>query len=308
VAVRDGNEPYAAIAGVPDFSTSPPGLQWQRVSGHIPGDAATLYLEDEHRFSDRLKLIFGGCLGAREGSETIARPKALLHWRPGSTCDVVLVTYPIFRDDVREISPVESWFGPQRLGLFDFAEGGWAQNTELHWQLAPEDASLLRLSLAYRTMRGQLIDTVDPALAPMATRLLVPQSKWRSAEIEYERWLTERLSGRVFARFVDADSPTSGALPYHPRTVAGAGLDYVDESGIRAGLAFEWIGARWHDEANTLRVPSYVLGRLRLSKQFDLHTEVFVAIDNLLDEDYERWLGYPEPGRTFVGGMEYRFR
>ena len=308
VAVRDGSERFDGLAGMVDFSTTPPTFERRMVEQRYPGDAATLYLQDEHRFSDRLKLTFGGYLGAREGSDTILRPKALAHWRPGASSDIVLVTYPIFRDDVTELLPVESWYGPQGLRLLGFAEGGWAQSTELHWQLAPADASLLRLSLAYRTMRGQLIDVADPRLRPMATRLLVPKSKWRSAEIEYERWLARRLSGRVFARFVDADSSASGALPYHPRTTAGAGLDYLDESGIRAGLQFQWVSGRWHDEANSVRVPSYVLGRLRFSKQFDLHTEVFVAIDNLLDEDYERWRGYPEPGRIFLGGVEYRYR
>jgi hypothetical protein len=307
LAVRDGNETFGGLAGQMDFSTTPPSFGWRSISQEFPGDAATFYLQDEHRFSDRVKLVFGGFMGAREGSTPIWRPKGVLHWRPGDTCDIVLVTYPIFRDDATELAPVESWYGPQGLQLFDFAEGGYAQNTELHWQWSPPDSSVLHVSLAYRTMRGRLIDVVDPQLTPLATRLLVPTSDWRSAEIEYERWLSHSLSGRVFARFLDADSP-NGTLPYHARTRAGGELDYVDKTGIRAGLAFEWVSARFADEANTIRVPSFVLGRLRLAKQFDLHTNVFVEINNVLDRDFQRWHGYPEPGTTFLGGLEYRYR
>ena len=49
------------------------------------------------------------------------------------------------------------------------------------------------------------------------------------------------------------------------------------------------------------------LSYLLLTGESGLASEVFLAFENLFDEDYEHRPGYPMPGFTVTGGVEVRF-
>ena len=46
---------------------------------------------------------------------------------------------------------------------------------------------------------------------------------------------------------------------------------------------------------------------LRIARQLNLHQNLFLQINNLLDRKYTVYESYPQAGRSVVGGVEYRF-
>jgi outer membrane cobalamin receptor len=81
----------------------------------------------------------------------------------------------------------------------------------------------------------------------------------------------------------------------------------MDEAGYRVGVRWLYVGERWADFANTVRLGSYDVVNLRAARQLNRNTDVFVTVENLLDEDYGMWQAYPAPGRRVRGGVQHRF-
>lgn len=55
------------------------------------------------------------------------------------------------------------------------------------------------------------------------------------------------------------------------------------------------------------RLPSYLVGNVRLAKTFKQHFAAYLAVSNLLDEDYEHRIGNPREGRAFMLGVDFEF-
>ena len=81
----------------------------------------------------------------------------------------------------------------------------------------------------------------------------------------------------------------------------------LDEDGNRIGVSWVHVGRRWADLPNTIRLGSYDVLSLRAARQLNLHTDVFVSVDNLLNERSGFWLGYPSRGTHVRGGVQHRF-
>lgn len=67
------------------------------------------------------------------------------------------------------------------------------------------------------------------------------------------------------------------------------------------------VGERFHDAANAQTVGDYLLLNLRIQFQRDLHRNYFISLMNLTGKDYETFAGFPQPGRTIIAGLEYRY-
>ncbi|MEE4217566.1 MAG: TonB-dependent receptor [Xanthomonadales bacterium] len=55
------------------------------------------------------------------------------------------------------------------------------------------------------------------------------------------------------------------------------------------------------------RLPSYLVGNVRLTKTFGQHAAAYLAVSNLLDEDYEHRIGNPREGRAIMLGLNFEF-
>ena len=75
----------------------------------------------------------------------------------------------------------------------------------------------------------------------------------------------------------------------------------------RVGVGWLHVGKRHADIANNTRLGSYNVVNLWAAKQLDLHTDLFITVENLCDQDYAFWQGYPGRGRKVRAGVEYRF-
>ena len=110
--------------------------------------------------------------------------------------------------------------------------------------------------------------------------------------------------------FLDVD-PTD--TPNAPEISISTGAGYTLMERIRLNLDAEYIdeqyvqGTRTPDDIK--KIDDYTLVNLRAGYLFGFGEnmgELFVSIENILDEEYEYRPGYPMPGRTFTGGFDLR--
>lgn len=270
--------------------------------------AATGYLEFQRLLSPRTSLMLGGRMVVAGGTGPVLRPKAWLRHNLTGNSSLVLLTRPILADDVTEVAPVD-WYGLRgSISPLDLARGGYAQSYELQYERIPANG-VFRASLFQRDLRNLLVDLEDPAWSLRAAPVVLGAATLRGAEVELERQLGRDLTGGVFARYTDSSNDDAGGLdlPYQPKWVGQARLDYLDNNGWRLGLIWSFTGHRFADVGNAVELGSYNVLNATLARQFSLHTDVFVNVGNALNREYGFYRNYPAPGTQVVGGVKYRF-
>lgn len=268
----------------------------------------TGYLEYQRLLNSRTTLLVGGRAVCAEGVKPVLRPKAALHYQLSGHSTLSLLTRPTIADDVSELAPVDPYALRPYLSPLDLARGGYSQSYELQYE-RNLPSGVMRAALFQRNARNLLVDLEDPSWSLEAAPLVLGEATLQGAEVEYERQCGRDLSAGLWARYTDAsnDDPGGGDLPYQPEAIAQARLDYLNAAGWRLGATWSFVGRRYADTANTVRLGSFGLLGIKLARQCNLHTDVFVNIENALDRDYEYFRGYPGRGVQFSGGVKYRF-
>lgn len=104
----------------------------------------------------------------------------------------------------------------------------------------------------------------------------------------------------------DSDRP----LLNQPEWIAGARLEWRPAPPLRVWLDGRHVGSsldRQIPVPERDRVDGYTVFDLALTWERPAGWEVLVRVDNLADEDYEHFIGFPEPGRSVRAGVRYRF-
>jgi tetratricopeptide (TPR) repeat protein len=309
-AVSGEKREVSGVLGTPNPPSDPDPITWTPFADEEQRNAATFYVEHEHRFSDRTTAMLGGRLVTTESTQPVLRPKAWIRHDLDRNQQIVLLARPVLRDDVTELSPVDYW-ALDPVSPLDFAAGGFGQSYELQYQLMPRNGSLLRVTGFHRTLRNYIVDLVDPAWAPASTGVILDSATLTGVELEGEHWLSRDLSVGAWARYTDTgiDGAGGGEVPFAPKFLGQVRLDYLSPSGLRAGVRWRHVGSRWTDLANSagLKAGGYDVVDVSAAYQVNLHTDLFLQADNLFDEEESFYPGYPDRGRWIHGGIEYRF-
>ncbi len=93
-------------------------------------------------------------------------------------------------------------------------------------------------------------------------------------------------------------------LLYRAQNTLSLGLNYKIQEKLQFCLEGQAIGERYTNRENTNTLPSYAVINARLIFHPNKRTEMFVKVDNLLNEKYENIKGYPMSGTTVKGGMQ----
>ncbi|MDZ7749906.1 MAG: TonB-dependent receptor [Halofilum sp. (in: g-proteobacteria)] len=128
-------------------------------------------------------------------------------------------------------------------------------------------------------------------------------------------------SNARFARFTDIDGNRFGGnrmpgIPEHHLYVEG---DWQTAGGRYATLSTRYVGSVYADNANDVEVDGYTVVDARIGRRLglgdDRRLEMFLGVDNVLDEQYianvrvNMGPGFfePAPGRTWIAGIELGF-
>ncbi len=121
---------------------------------------------------------------------------------------------------------------------------------------------------------------------------------------------TEDLSAFAGVTFLDTEPED---LPYSPDITFTAGMNWRFLERFKLSLDMQYVDkmyveaqARRKDAVNTKIVDSYFILNGRVSYKFSMG-EIFVAVENLTNEDYEYLPGYPMPGITWMVGGKFEF-
>ncbi len=182
--------------------------------------------------------------------------------------------------------------GPERSRGFDL---GWTQEIPA--------ADLVVSLTAFRQRYSDLIDFSPEEFRLINRRL----ARTRGLEAEAD-WHPHRyLDFTGFARWLDAELVGTGEeLRDRPRWRGGATAQWSNGT-TRARLEVVSVGERFDFQ---IPVPErdvadgYTAMSLAVSRRFDRLT-AFARIDNLIDADYEEFVGFPALGRALRLGIRY---
>lgn len=125
-----------------------------------------------------------------------------------------------------------------------------------------------------------------------------------------------------FDEFIDNNgNDLSGSrLPGLPEYFGYLGLDYESENGLMVALDTSYSGSLFANNANSVKVPSYVVSSLRATYEFQRGNWLYrpyIGINNLFDESYNSNIRInafgarhfePAPDRNIYAGIVIRFQ
>ena len=179
----------------------------------------------------------------------------------------------------------------------------WSRGLDLSWTQEFLAADLVVSLTAFRQRYRDLID-FSPEEFRLVNRRL---ASTRGIETEVQWRPHQSLDVGAFARWLDAELVGSDeVLRDRPPWRGGASVEWLDGPTQGRGEIM-WVDRRFDFQ---IPVPErdvaegYAAASLALSRRFDPFT-AFVRIDNLLDADYEEFVGFPAPGRSIRVGLRY---
>jgi len=172
---------------------------------------------------------------------------------------------------------------------------GW--DVGLQWQIAPA----LEMSGTVFSNRYRNLVDFDPEAFTNVNRRQVETS---GAEWQLDWEPSEALSGQIHATYTDIDVVGErAALLGRPAWKAGGWLSYQIAPHWRASFDYEWTGvtpaSSLHSgETTVFQLDDYHRLDWQLRWRPSNALELDLALDNLLDEEYQTAVGFPAPGRT----------
>lgn len=166
-----------------------------------------------------------------------------------------------------------------------------------------------RLSAAINAFRSRYEDLID---FDFETFRLVNRSEARIDGIETSltAHLTPTLTARAHATFSDIELDAPGAvLLYRPEEYGGLELGWQFEEAWSLHAHAFFVGKREGSSVPTgaVTLKSYERLDLAASHALNERMQLFAAIDNVLDEDYQEAVGFPDAGIRWRLGASVRF-
>ena len=125
----------------------------------------------------------------------------------------------------------------------------------------------------------------------------------------FERLTIGGLLALTRSRFSSAPAQPAlegNRVPQVPLYQLGATIAYLDPRGFTGSLQARWFGAQFDDDLNTLELGEYAVVDLAATQAVRRGLQVFVAVENLFDADYDvartplRSTGWPRSVRAGV--------
>lgn len=126
-------------------------------------------------------------------------------------------------------------------------------------------------------------------------------------------WLSNNLFGRIGYTLLEADELLQDGFyrPLRNRPKHAAGLEFryklpfkafLDLNGIYVNKVFDY-----DEDENLFRLPNYFLVNAKISQNLKKIVDVYAAVSNITDKNYEHRLGFPREGRTIRLGLTSKF-
>jgi len=160
----------------------------------------------------------------------------------------------------------------------------------------------------YRSNYKQLIQWSTWSIDKVSQPTNVASAVIQGLELENKIFITDNLElGIDYSFLIAKDTQTHKYLLYQPKNKIDAGLKYNDHNGLIIEFKGQFTGMRYDNAANTIKVKSFYVFGVSVSKKFKSGITCFGYIDNLLNRKYQVQKGYPMPGFSITGGLKAEF-
>jgi outer membrane receptor protein involved in Fe transport len=203
---------------------------------------------------------------------------------------------------------------PTLRQLFDAAAGNPRLDVETAdiYEVGYDYTPVSRATVGVTLFRAEARDFIE---RPQGAVLFENAERYRFQGVEFEATL--RPAARVFARarytWLDAEDRTpgreGGRLQYRPRHVLGGELRYDAGGGLAAAASLQYIADQIYETRREPLVqadlPDFALLGARIEQRIGgSPVELYLGVDNLLDDAYEESYGFPQAGRIMYLGVD----
>lgn len=248
-----------------------------------------MYVNDEHTFFDQLTFNAGARYNSDEFAGAAVTPR-------------VGIVFSTLHGTIMRGIVSQGFRAPQLNDLYL-----WGGNKELKPEkVINYEAGVKQYlgSACALDVAAFVMDGSDMIEMRSGKNVNIGEFEFRGIETQLVARFSETLSGQVNYTYFDAGSKTSGK----PGDKAGASLKYVN--GIWKAMAGADYVARYYAADNqTGKIDDYLLANARVECTVAEGLDVFVALDNIADKEYQVFSGglYTMPKRTVTAGVNYRF-
>jgi iron complex outermembrane receptor protein len=126
-------------------------------------------------------------------------------------------------------------------------------------------------------------------------------------------WVNEKLFLRLAYTWVDAEEEVEGGsarqLRSRPKHTAMGEFRYRFPHDFLFSFNGIYVSDLYDLDPDGVytELPSYFVANVRLAKSFTPRLEAYLAVSNLLDQDYEHRIGNPREGRAFMLGVDFGY-
>ncbi|MEW6440511.1 MAG: TonB-dependent receptor [bacterium] len=205
---------------------------------------------------------------------------------------------------------------PRLRDLYDYVGGNPDLKPETAWDFeAGADARILPFLIA--KVSGFYNEVEDLIYSPgkFIQFQNIGEARFRGIETEISFEPGPAFGAFLNYTYMDAkDLETGSWAPYAPRHKLSYGWT-ASRWDFRLSYQGAYVSERATGDALTPRLPGYHVADVKLARTFRLpalsagsEIEVFTAVQNVFDEQYQEILGFPLPGRTFFLGGSCRWQ
>jgi vitamin B12 transporter len=301
-------------------------VEWQRVLRRSAAHVVTLGLEAaRHDLTSRSVGTHGATIGAAYVQDDRAIGARLVlstglrldaHSTYGTQVNPRVGLVYLARPDVRlRLAAGRTFRGPTLGDLFypfdGFVVGNPALQPEYAWaaeagvEVGSLPGTVWRALAFWANVRDLILYVPDAAFVFSPQNVGAAQIVGGTAEVEGPLgagW-TVRAAGTIMRA---RDVATGLDLPNRPRVLGSLALARSLGGGASLTATAVYVGERFADAANLVRLPGYTTAGLVVQVPVRQHTTMRLVVQNLLDARYEPVQGYPVPGRTVFAEVVLR--
>ena len=290
------------------------GADWSRETAeytNLPGGSAATeiygaFAELLWAPSDSFDLSAALRSDRNSGFGSFTTGRLALSWRPadGTTLRAAYATG--FR-----APSIDERFGDYP-GFFPFVGNPALQPEDsTSYELGVEQAFAGGASLSATLFRLDVDNLITYQFGAPSTLVNIPGvSTRRGAEIAGTLPVSEAVTLGLAYSYTEGRRPDGSRLlqvPYHQLSLT---LDADLSDRLSAGLGLTHVAGRLDNDANTfspVAMPDYTVLNTQVSYDLNDATELYLKVENLLDEDYQQVNGYAAAGRSVYLGLQAKF-
>ena len=291
-------------------------IRYTLIEGKKSQRILSFYAQDEATLSSKIELVFAFRMENHDRWGTIFVPKlgTLINLTPKTRVRISVgrgFVAPTL-SQLYEQTYFHPWSGGFWLGGNPNLkpEYSWGYNFELEHRFSPDFGariSFFRNDLSNMIVNEKTGEYIDGF--PVFKAVNVAKGMSQAVETEITRNFGKSLSLALGYTYLRTEISSTGAeFPYSPHHTVNFLANYFNERlGFNLNLAAKYIGRRYTNTSNTgVLQPAYLVD-IAMSKTVYKGVNLFVSVDNLLDEKLEKESRYFRQGRTWSAGIRFHF-